>query len=296
MNIKPTSNKNRKRGAGSGDSGLHSGTGSRFRLALRKNSTARRSLSHVLLTVLGLLMLGGAVATGILLEKNTRLRSVTFEGAVLTPESALSQAFRAETGTLIDSLQLGELARPLKALPHVKDVRYRLQSRGRLRVEVIEREPIGILVDESPMKLIDAQGVVMPVVDDIVLDLPLLTGIPLPNQTNPDDSPMPLVPEDSPFANVRDFLAAASRDPLRQASISEITWSDEKGVVVMSTERSLVLLFGRENRDGLEDREDMESKWRHWEEFSRQVLPWDAPASYRTIDLRFRDQIVARTE
>ena len=126
MNIKPTSNKNRKKGAGNGDSGLRSGTGSRFRPTLRKNSTARRSLSHVLLTVLGLLMLGGAVATGIVLEKNTRLRSVTFEGAVLTPESALSQAFRAETGTLIDSLQLGELARPLMALPHVKDVRYRL--------------------------------------------------------------------------------------------------------------------------------------------------------------------------
>ena len=239
--------------------------------------------NKIFLLLTGLTLLGGAVAVGVSYERSMTLRSVHFEGAVHTPVETLEDAFLASPGIPIDSLQLDQLAEPLRALPHIKDVRFRLDSRGRLLVDIHEREPIAVLADRNPAALVDADGVAMPMVYGVPLDLPLLYGVPLP--TKREESTADTRPS-TPFSQVRDLILAASKRPLLQKSLSEITWSEEQGVVALSSERSLLLIFGRD---------DMTTKWHHWEEFAVQVLPREESASYRSVDFRYRDQVVART-
>ena len=259
----------------------------------RKNQ-GNRSVKSFLLLFAGLVLLAGAVAVGITYERNMTLYSVHFEGAVLTPVEVLQEVFPSDPGVRIDSLDMELLAQPLRALPHVKEVRFRLDSRGRLHVDVHERQPVGVLADRTPAMLVDAEGVAIPMVYGLPVDLPLIYGVPLPETRESESLGGNSIPGDNgndgesitPFSQVRDLLLAASRRSLMEKSLSEITWSEEQGVVAMSSERSLLLIFGRG---------DMDTKWRHWEEFAVQVLPREESASYRSVDFRFRDQIVART-
>jgi len=265
----------------------------------RKNQ-GNRSVKSFLLLFAGLVLLAGAVAVGITYERNMTLYSVHFEGAMLTPVEVLQEVFPADPGVRIDSLDMELLAQPLRALPYVKEVRFRLDSRGRLHVDVHERQPVGVLADRTPAMLVDAEGEAMPMVYGLPVDLPLIYGVPLPETRESEGRGGSAslggnsIPGDNgndgesitPFSQVRDLLLAASRRSLMEKSLSEITWSEEQGVVAMSSERSLLLIFGRG---------DMDTKWRHWEEFAVQVLPREESASYRSVDFRFRDQIVART-
>jgi len=88
------------------------------------------------------------------------------------------------------------------------------------------------------------------------------------------------------FAAVSEFLKAIKANPTGWVTISEISWDSEEGVVALSQQNGVKLIFGKSG---------FEEKFENWEAFYSQVIGVEGIDHFHTIDLRFAKQIVTRT-
>lgn len=224
---------------------------------------------------LAILMLGLAILAGFYFEQNTRISAVEFEGYTFTPESQLRDAFESPVGLLADSVEYGVIYRSVNALPYVKRTDVKMTFRGTLTVTVEERQPIGILAG-NPGAFFDRDGVVLPEVSGHWVDVPVVYGFDAPAAGDTLQTPG--------FEQVREFLASAKSDPFSWSTISEVAWNRDQGVVALSSENGVKLVFGRDTFD---------QKVKHWKAFYKDVVAHKGINSFRSVDLRFRNQIVA---
>lgn len=220
-------------------------------------------------------LLGLAVLAGLWMEQTTRITGVEFSGYYFTSAEELDNAFESPVGMLADSVDLGSIYSTVTALPYVKDLNISMASRGKLSVKVNEREPIGLLINGSSHALVDRDGVKLPVQLRKDADVPLVYGF----STEQSDTL-----SGKAFEQVRDFLLAAKSKPFSWVTISEVAWNEREGVVALSSENGVRLIFGHEEYD---------KKLNHWEAFYQQVASRKGIRAYRSLDLRFRNQIVA---
>jgi len=222
-----------------------------------------------------LLMLGLAVLAGLYFDQNTRINAVEFTGYTYTTESELQQAIESPVGMLADSVDFQSMFKSVHAMPWVRDLSVRMTFRGVLTVEIDEREPIGLLAGSTKKTFFDEDGVLLDARLGTHTDVPLVYGF---NAAAPGDT---LKGDD--FEQIRKFLSAAKNEPFSWSTISELAWNNTEGVVALSSENGVKLLFGRD---------DFISKVNHWKEFNREVVSRKGINSFRSIDLRFRNQIV----
>lgn len=232
------------------------------------------SLGRSTWAAIALFMLGLAIIAGFYFEKNTRISAVEFSGHKFTPEESLQDALISPVGLLADSVNYTELYASLRELPYVEDVAVRMTYRGTLTIEIIERQPIGLLAGK-PESYFDKAGIQLPAQMGEWVDVPIVYGF---KSVTPGDTLT-----GSEFNQVKDFLSTAIRDPFCWATISEVAWSKNEGVVALSSENGVKLLFGR-NR--------FEEKVSHWKTFYQDVVTHKGINDFRTVDLRFRNQIV----
>lgn len=225
-------------------------------------------------SALALMMLGLAVVAGFYFEQNTRISAVEFSGHKFTPLETLEGAMMSPVGLLADSVHYEAIFSSLRELPYVKDVAVRMSYRGTLTIEIDERQPIGLLAGK-PTTYFDEAGIQLPGQSGAWVDVPIVYGF---NATAPGDS---LTGRD--FTQVKDFLIAAKSDPFGWATLSEVAWSENEGVVALSSENGVKLLFGQNGFD---------QKVTHWKAFYQDVVSHKGINSFRAIDLRFRNQIV----
>lgn len=224
-----------------------------------------------------LLLLGGAVWTGLWWERNTEVRDVRFLGHRFTPVESLRETIPSVEGLHPDSVRFDRLIESLNTLPYVRETAVRMSAGGRMVVEIREREPIALLAGNSGRHYVDSEGVKLPGIPEKALDLPLLHGF----SVEPADRPL----EGEEFAQIRDFLDSARESRLGWITISEIGWSREYGVIALTQENGVKLLFGRG---------DFDRKLAYWDEFYSEVVPAKGIRNFSEIDLRFRNQIVTR--
>lgn len=222
-----------------------------------------------------LLMLGLAVLAGFYFDQNTRISAVEFTGYSFTEESELQQAIESPVGMLADSVDYQSIFKSVHSMPWVRDLSVRMTFRGVLTVEIEEREPIGLLAGSTRKTFFDEDGVLLEARLGTHTDVPLVYGF---NATAPGDT---LKGDD--FDQVRKFLSAAKNEPFSWSTISEVAWNSAEGVVALSSENGVKLLFGRD---------DFISKVNHWKEFNRSVVARKGINAFRSVDLRFRNQIV----
>lgn len=220
-------------------------------------------------------LLGLAVLAGLWMEQNTRITGVEFSGYYFTAAEELEAAIESPVGMLADSVDLGSIYSSVSALSYVKDLNISMASRGKLSVTVREREPIGLLINGRNQAFVDKDGVKLPVQLKKDTDVPLVYGF---------STDMADTLSGTAFGQVRDFLLAAKKRPFSWVTISEVTWNEREGVVALSSENGVKLVFGNE---------DYDKKLNHWEAFYQQVASRKGIRSYRSLDLRFRNQIVA---
>lgn len=225
-------------------------------------------------SALALTMLGLAIVAGIYFEQNTRISAIEFSGHEFTSAEQLEEAMISPVGLLADSVDYEGIFGSLRDLPYVKNVSVRMSYRGTLTIEIDERQPIGLLADK-PTTYFDESGIQLPGRPGKWVDVPIVYGF---RQTAPGDT---LNGRD--FSQVKDFLIAARNDPFGWATLSEIAWSENEGVVALSSENGVKLLFGRNEFD---------QKVTHWKAFYHDVVSHKGINSFRTVDLRFRNQIV----
>lgn len=221
-------------------------------------------------------LLGIAVIGGLYVEQNTRVTDVRFTGNHFTEEQDLLNAFDSPVGLMADSLDLQSMISAIEVLPYVEQVSVSMARRGTLSMKIQEREPIGLLINNGKKMYLDRDGIKMPDKLGKSVDLPLVYGFNLESEKDTLNG--------RHFEQVRDFLVETKKDPFAWATISEVAWNEREGVVALSSENGVKLVFGHEN---------FGRKLTHWQAFNAEVVSKKGIDAFRTIDLRFRDQIVA---
>jgi cell division protein FtsQ len=242
-----------------------------------RKKTRRRKGTSLIWVFLSLGLAGAAVYAGIYLEKNTIIQEVHFSGNEYTAEQELADAIELPVGVLADSVNLPELITGIRSLPYVNDVSVNMSIRGTLAFRIQEREPLAMLVDGSDRIYVGEGGIKLPMIPGAYRDVPLLYGFPV----NPAGDTL----SSDAFKQVEQFLMEVKSNEIGWITISEVAWNDSEGVVALTHENGVKLIFGQD---------DFDEKILHWEAFYTEVVPRKGIQSFSSIDLRFRDQIVTK--
>lgn len=234
-------------------------------------------LKNAVWILLSLGLLTGAVMGGLYLENNTRIDAVTFEGNYYTDEESLLGALDSPVGMLADSVSFDSLFMDLKTLPYVENATVSMGMLGTLTFKVTERDPFAMLVDGNRRVFVAEGGIKLPIMPEKVKDVPLVYGFSARSLSD-------TLKSDS-YKQVEDFLIAARENELGWITISEVSWNESEGVVALTYENGVKLLFGNDQ---------FAEKMKNWEAFYTDVISKKGIGAFTSIDLRYEDQIVTR--
>jgi cell division protein FtsQ len=222
-------------------------------------------------------LISGGIFLGQHYQSNVTIQSVAFEGYHFTGEEQLMQKAAVPTGISADSLRLLSIIEAVESLPYVQMASVRLTHNGRIHIQVKERQPIGLFIHGNRRAYVDETGVLLPLVPGRAADVPLVYGV---NWSARQDTL-----RSEAFNMVRDFLMAVHKDAVAFATLSEIAWTPDEGIVALSNENGIRLVFGRDR---------FPEALQNWNIFYRQVVAVRGPGSFTAVDLRYDGQIVTR--
>jgi cell division septal protein FtsQ len=223
-----------------------------------------------------LMVTGIAVLAAMYWNRNVTIQDVKVNDLEFTEYEDIRNAADVPLGIKPDSLDLNEVIQRVEQLDYVRSVVPYIEPNGSLRLNVSEREPIALLMNGSGRIYVDAEGVRLPILDGKTQNVPLLYGY----STSTDDTL-----RSESFLQVRDFLMKAKIDGFGWTTISEVVFDETDGVVALSHENGVKLLFGRNN---------FEHKLENWKAFYAQVVKTKGIQSVQQVDLRFTNQVVTR--
>ncbi|WP_234571015.1 cell division protein FtsQ/DivIB [Rhodohalobacter sp. 614A] len=226
---------------------------------------------------LSIALLTGAILGGLYIESNTQIEAVKFEGNYYTDVESLENALKSPVGMYADSISFDSLFMDLKTLPYVKDATVSMGIRGTLTFRIYEREPFALLVDGNRRVYLTEGGLKLPIIPEKVKDVPLVYGFSARSLSDTLKS--------ESYRQVEDFMIAAKENELGWITISEVSWNESEGVVALTYENGVKLLFGRN---------EFPEKIKNWEAFYTDVVSQKGMGAFTSIDLRFKDQIVTR--
>lgn len=225
---------------------------------------------------LGIVLLIASVVTGVMYTSGRTVKSVDVSELVFTQPEAVIQAAQIELGAEVDSVGYLDAIARVEKLPYVKRASMRLRPNGTLGILIEERQPIARLVSDGAQAMVDADGVMMPLITGVSVDVPVLHGF----RVQRGDTL-----KSAAFGIARDFLLAAASSQLAGITLGETTYDPREGVVALSSESRVRVLFGKEG---------FEERLRHWEAFYGQVVPQKGIARFTSVDLRYRGQIITK--
>jgi hypothetical protein len=221
-------------------------------------------------------IIAGSLVIGLKISGNTIIRDVVVNGHNLADAEVVLSTANIPIGIAADSLKMIEIIDRVEALPYVQSARIQVSPTGRMQINLTERIPLAILMQGDAMALVDKFGVKMPVPANMLPDVPLVYGFNI--------NPMNQVISSESFRQVADFIATASKNRVVNLSLSEIGWHPEEGVIALTREHGVRLVFGKDS---------FENKLKNWQEFYRTVIPAKGMSTFTSLDFRFKNQIVA---
>ncbi|TVQ66433.1 MAG: hypothetical protein EA360_05775 [Balneolaceae bacterium] len=236
-----------------------------------------KSQGHLPALILVSVLLIAAVLAGLYLERTTVIRSVHFSGNEFTPDSLLFSAMEDPVSLSADSVRFDSLFHQLRTLPYVDDVSVRMNRHGSLTFQIREHRPIALLPGHNSRNYLSEKGTLLPLIPGKAVNVPILHGV-----------ESEWVISNRPHKAVREsleFLITARECDLCWITISEVGWNPDEGVIALTHEQSVKLIFGESNY-----REKLQS----WREFYKTVVPSRGLRAFHTLDLRFKNQIVAK--
>jgi len=223
-----------------------------------------------------ILVLGLAVLAGLYWSSTMTVQQVRFSGNHFVPISEL-QKINVPTGMHPDSMDFGKIMNRFEQINYVKQADISVDPSGGLMIDITERQPIALLADGNKKIYVDRHGVRLPLILGKNVDVPILYGFrasPLRDTLNSDA-----------FKKVSDFLMTARNKNVSNATISEVAWTQKEGVVALTNQNGVKLVFGKG---------DFATRLRNWEAFYGEVVKQKGIEAMRSIDLRFEGQIVTR--
>lgn len=262
-------------GAGKGGKG---GKGRAGRAGASLQEMAQRvNWRLVGVATLFVMLVGGAVALGGYMQSQSVVRSIYVTGIGFTSELAVRNAARITEGAAVDSLPFLSVIARIEQLPYVRGAGIRVNAGGRITISVTEREPLALFTNANTRFYVDADGVKLPVIPGRSVNVPLVYGIPVGGLRDTLQS--------AEFHLLRDFLVEARKHPVAAGTLSEVAWTTSEGIIALSSENGIKVIFGSDRfEDGL----------RNWDMFYTQVISRRGPDQFNLIDLRYEGQIVTR--
>lgn len=224
-----------------------------------------------------LLLIAGSVYGTIYLAGNASIQRIAVSGNMMTDKDDILGASQIELGIPADSVRALTVIEEVEQLPYIRSAEVHVSTLGTMHIAVREREPVGILVQGDAMAMVDADGIKMQIPSHYYPDLPLIYGFnvnPIADTLSTDS-----------FKKTAAFLTALQQREVAMLTLSEVGWHSEEGVIALSRENGVRLVFGDD---------DYLYRLNKWEEFYRKVVPQRGMAAFTSLDFRFRDQIVAR--
>jgi len=227
--------------------------------------------------IAALVLLGGlATVAGLYWTNNTTVSSISFEGEYFTSEKELRQVVVIPEITKTDSLNFSTIRSEVQALDYVKKAAVKVEPGGDVIIAISERKPIALLANMNPKMYVDSDGVLLPVLEGKIQDVPLLYGF--KNQSSD-------TLKGEAFHQTQAFLKSAKTMPLCWITISEVAFNKQEGVVALSQENGVKLIFGTE---------DFTEKLQNWETFYTKIIRYKGINRMHEVDLRFKNQIVTK--
>ena len=224
-----------------------------------------------------LLLVGLGVVAGFYWQQSLRVDTLRVSGIWFNQEADILEAAQVPMGIAPDSLNLEELKNRVMRLAYVKSVHPYIEPGGTLHLSIEERIPIALLVGGDVERYTDAEGVQLPVLTGKTVDVPLVYGFSSNRQTD--------TLKTTDFIQLARFLEEAKEHKFAWATLSEVAFDPKEGVVALSHENGVKLLFGTNS---------FTNKLANWELFYTQVIRETGIARIAQIDLRFNDQIITR--
>lgn len=224
-----------------------------------------------------MLVVGVAVLAAIYWNRNVTVDEVSFSGNKMTDTELLIKQANITMGFHPDSLDLTAIVARLEKINYVKKASPYIEPNGELNIQIKERDPIALLMSDSKRNYVDAEGVKLPVLDGKTFDVPLVYGF----NTSLDDDTL----QSEAFKQISTFLVDAKENKFGWMTISEVAYNKEEGVVALSQENGVKLLFGSN---------DFQTKLENWEAFYTEVIRVKGIQAMQQVDLRFTNQVVTR--
>lgn len=224
-----------------------------------------------------LLLVGLGVVAGFYWQQTLKVDTLRVSGIWFNQEADIIEAAQVPLGIAPDSLNLEDVKSRVMRLAYVKSVHPYIEPGGTLHLSIEERVPIGLLVGGPVERYTDAEGVQLPVLTGKTVDVPLVYGF---GSTRQSDTL-----KTAAFKQIAGFLHLAKENKFAWATLSEVAFDPQEGVVVLSHENGAKLLFGTDS---------FTHKIANWELFYTQVIRETGIARIAQIDLRFNDQIITR--
>jgi cell division protein FtsQ len=245
-------------------------------MSVKKKHTISGISRPALLTGVFLLV-GLGIVGGFYWQQTLKVDSLRVSGIWFHQETEIIEAAQVSMGIAPDSLNLEELKNRVKQLAYVKSVQPYVEPGGTLHLSVEERIPIALLVGGETERYADGEGIQLPIITGKTIDVPLVYGF---STARPSDTL-----HTEAFEQVARFLKEAKEHEFSWTTLSEVAYDPVEGVVALSHENGVKLLFGTES---------FTNKLANWELFYTQVIREKGIARIAQIDLRFNDQIITR--
>lgn len=230
----------------------------------------------VLLTAV-LLLVGVSIIAGFYWQRSLTLNEVKVSGLWFLESDEVIEAAKVPLGISPDSLELTPMITRVEQLSYAKKVHPIVEPGGVLTLEIEERIPLGLFIHGSMEKYVDQDGVILPILPKKIANLPLVYGF---NITTAKDTL-----RSESFKQVRNFLVEAQKHEFAWATLSEVAYDREEGVIALSHENGVKILFGTQ---------DFNQKLANWELFYTEIIREKGIAQVAQVDLRFNDQIITR--
>lgn len=243
----------------------------------RHTKSFRQKLFSAFWLVLSLSLVCLGVFAGIYYEKNTTINELRFSGNSFTDDSTLLRSVISPVGMLADSVDYAMLYATLNELPYVKEVTASMNIRGILTLRVVEREPLALLVNGDRKIYVAEGGIKLPIIPGKIRNVPLLYGFAV--------QPAADTLQSEPYKQIEQFLTEAKSNEIGWVTISEVAWNNTEGVVALTYENGVKLIFGKD---------DFREKMLNWEAFYTNIAAQKGIHSFASVDLRFRNQVVTQ--
>ena len=234
----------------------------------------------------GLLVLAALVGLAVGIQRwmersqTFRLQEVAVSGNRLLPTETILKLVAVQHGMRITDISLKDIQHRLEQNPFIETALVSRRFPSTLQVEVVERVPVAFLAGRR-LFMVDKNAVLLPVLHSSALgSLPVINGV---GRFREEPG--------KPVASARVHQALELLHSVRTADmklyqrLSEVTFSAEKGFVVYFTDVRFPVYFGF---DGFFRKAQKTAAF--FEEVKREKRY----ARLRYVDLRYRDQVVAK--